>query len=125
MNTGGIDRRQATRIQVSEGHLAVMEVGVPYGVRLLDVSTGGFLVSGPLPYPLDAERTFRFVGRDAGWRVELRARAVYSHFQMTDNRRRVEYLTGFSFSDAESRMIADRINDVMAYATSARTSSQG
>ena len=118
---GGIDRRQAKRIEVKEGHLAVMELGVPYGVRLLDVSMGGFLVSGPLPYPLDAERTFRFVGRDAGWRVELRARAVYSHFQMTDNRRRVEYLTGFSFSDAQSRIIADRIDDVMRYASAALT----
>ena len=57
--------------------------------------------------------------------IDLRARAVYSHFQMTDNRRRLEYLTGFSFSDAESRIIVDRIKDVMAYATSARASSQG
>ena len=125
MSTRGIDRRQGRRIEVGEGHLAVMEVGVPYGVRLLDVSAGGFRVSGPLPYPLDAERSFRFVGRDPDWRVELRARAIYSHFRMTDDRRRAEYLTGFSFSNADSRIIADRINDVMAYATAALTSRPG
>ena len=111
------DRRQSARVQVPSGHLMVIETHAFYGVRLLDVSLGGFQVAGPVPYPIDAERTFRFTSQDPGWMVELRARVVYSHQRATDDGQGHEYLSGFEFVNPANRAIARQISDVVGRAT--------
>lgn len=111
-----LDRRRFTRISLPDDVMAVSEHGALYELRLEDVSRGGFLVRSPFPYPLDAQRLFRFSTRTAGWFVELRGQAVYSHPRTTTIEKDHHYLTGFAFVNPDAVMTARRIEDLMARA---------
>jgi hypothetical protein len=110
------ERRRDTRIPIPDDLMAVSERAAPYDLRLLDVSRGGFLVRGPLPYPIDARRPFRFSMKTPDWSVELHGQAMYSQSRSADGGRYVEYLTGFAFVNPENRNVAQRIDDLMARA---------
>lgn len=112
----GRDRRRDPRIDVSDGRIRATEVGAGFDVRLLNVSAGGFLVSTPVPYPIDAIREFVFAGRDPGVRVLLEAQAVFSDWDPGDFSHWPEYRTGFRFLNPENRQIAGRIEQLMAVA---------
>jgi hypothetical protein len=100
-------------VDVTDGRVRVREFGALYDVQLIDISTGGFLASTPIPYPLNAIREFMFRWRNGGSGV-LRAAAVYSHSRPVGGESQwLEYLTGFSFLDAQSPSIAEEIDAVM------------
>ena len=110
------ERRRDIRISLPDDVMAVSEHGAVYELRLEDVSRGGFLVRSPFPYPLDTQRSFRFSTRTAGWFVELRGQAVYSHPRTSTNGKDHHYLTGFAFVNPEHPVTSGRIDDLMARA---------
>ena len=110
------DRRRAPRIGVVEDRIRVIEVGARYEVRLVDVSAGGFLTSTPVPYPIDAERSFVFLDDRDRWQAPLSGRVIYSHTRAGRVDAWPEYLTGFSFVGAEDPDVATRIDEILAHA---------
>jgi hypothetical protein len=115
------NRRRFPRIDVSDGRIIVMEVGATYELRLMDISAGGFMVSSPIPYPLNATRDFVFLGRGGKWRTPLQARVVYSHARQAGFFDWPEYFSGFSFVTLDSPHVQSRIDDVIARVTDGLT----
>lgn len=111
------NRRRTPRLDMTDGRILIVEVGARYETTLIDLSTGGFLVSTAVPYPLDVQRDFLFTDRERGWRIQLEARVVYSYWHEEGFAQRPEYRTGFSFVNAEARAIASRIDQLMAHAS--------
>ncbi len=109
------DRRKSPRIDVSDGRLVVTDVDIRGDLRLHDLGSGGFLISGPVPYAVGEVRTFCFV--TARTAIELKARVVHSQPRRTREAAAPVYLTGLAFLDVDRGHIARRIDALLEQAT--------
>ena len=88
---------------------------VPPGSRLslIDVGMGGFLVSGPHPFPIDEALDFWFSMPGSDWSTSLTARAIYAHERTLPGHEPAEFVCGFAFASTHLPLIRQRIADLM------------
>ena len=103
-------QRGAPRLEV-DGYLVIEDIHGRRKVHLVDISFGGFLVSSDAPYPVGHTQDFLFATPDGQWTVPLRARAVHSYQRNASGT--PEYVSGFTFVNADADSVQSRIQDVV------------
>lgn len=93
----------------------VTDTATRIDLRLHDLGSGGFLISGPAPYAVGEVRTFCFV--TARTAIELKARVVHSQPRRTRDAAGHIHLTGLAFLDVDRGHIARRIDTLLEQAT--------
>jgi hypothetical protein len=112
------DTRTSERVPPGEIRVETVPPGSP--LSLLDVGAGGFLVSGPHPFPIDESFDFWFhAPKDGGWSTALTARAVYGHERTLPGRRPAEFVCGFAFEHTDLPLVRGRIDDLIEQARAA------
>jgi hypothetical protein len=112
------DTRTSERIPPGEMQVETVPRGWP--LSLLDVGTGGFLVSGPRPFPIDESFDFWFHSPEGGgWSTSLTARGVYGHERTIPGRRPAEFVCGFAFEHFDLPLVRQRIDDLIEHARGA------
>jgi hypothetical protein len=88
---------------------------VPAGwpLALLDVGSGGFLVSASHPFPLDEVFDFWFHSPDGAWATALTARVIYTHERTLPGERPPEFVAGFAFVSTHLPLTQQRVRDLV------------
>ena len=111
------NRRLTLRVDAHDS-VAVLDLNRPDAVTLVDLSLGGFLLTGPRPYPLGAMSEFLFEDVDGRWNARISARAVHSH-QRDASDHGEAFVTGFAFVDADAPAVHSRITTLFERVSSA------
>ena len=74
---------------------------------------GGFLVSGPHPFPVDEALDFWFSMPGSDWSTSLTARAIYGHERTLPGHQPAEFVCGFAFVSTHLPLIRQRVADLM------------
>ena len=111
-----VDRgvRRTPGLLVEPGVQVAVET-VPPGSKLslIDVGTGGFLVSGPHPFPVDEALDFWFSMPGSDWSTSLTARAIYVHERTLPGHQPAEFVCGFAFVSIHLPLVRQRVADLM------------
>jgi hypothetical protein len=93
--------------------VAVETVPPGWPLTLLDIGSGGFLVSGPRAFPVDEAFDFWFHIPGSSWSTGLTGRAIYAHERTLPGHHPVEHVCGFAFISTHLPLVRQRIADLV------------